>query len=170
MAFTKLQRKFINIYSRMLINPEKKPNGTKAAIDAGYSKNGASVAAAIQLGKIKVREEIEKRVHELNQEMDKGAIADAQEVLEYMTRAKRFKQTENWTDTQAMKSLEQLEKNADLIESIKVTTKPDGTVTQEIKTVSKAKMIELFAKHHKLLTEVHEHKVDPVQFEYDEES
>lgn len=60
-------------------------NGTKAAIYAGYKETYATVQASLLLRKLNVAEEIRKR----QEQMTKKSIADAQEVMEYLTRVMR---------------------------------------------------------------------------------
>lgn len=65
-------------------------NAMQAAIEAGYSKNTAINAHRNILAKSNVREYIDKRMKQLEDE----SIADQTEILQYLTRVMRDQETE----------------------------------------------------------------------------
>lgn len=80
---TKKQRRFADEY---LIDC----NGTKAAIRAGYSLKTANEQAAKLMANRKIKAYISEKLEELSSER----LADAQEVLEYLTAVMRGQHTE----------------------------------------------------------------------------
>lgn len=80
---TKKQRRFADEY---LIDC----NGTKAAIRAGYSRKTANEQAAKLMANRKIKAYISEKLEELSSER----LADAQEVLEYLTAVMRGQHTE----------------------------------------------------------------------------
>lgn len=66
-------------------------NATQAAIRAGYSKNRADVTGARLLGNARVH----ARVTELSQEIKTSKIADATEVMEFLTAVIRGEKKED---------------------------------------------------------------------------
>lgn len=75
---TDKQRRFVDEYV-------KTGNATQAAINAGYSKHTASSCGAITLAKEHVRAAIDKRMDKMHEKN----VADAEEVLLYLTRVLR---------------------------------------------------------------------------------
>lgn len=67
-------------------------NQTEAAIKAGYSKKSARVIGQENMLKPAIKEYLEKRVAEI----DAKRIADANEVLEYLTRVMRGEEKEQF--------------------------------------------------------------------------
>lgn len=65
-------------------------NGTQAAIFAGYSSNGAKTQASRLLTNVNVKSYIEKRL----KAMENKRIADAEEVMEYLSSVVRGQVTE----------------------------------------------------------------------------
>ena len=82
-GLTKKQRRFADEY---LIDC----NGTKAAIRAGYSRKTANEQAAKLMANRKIKAYISEKLEELSSER----LADAQEVLEYLTAVMRGQHTE----------------------------------------------------------------------------
>lgn len=82
-GLTKKQRRFADEY---LIDC----NGTKAAIRAGYSLKTANEQAAKLMANRKIKAYISEKLEELSSER----LADAQEVLEYLTAVMRGQHTE----------------------------------------------------------------------------
>ena len=82
-GLTKKQRRFADEY---LIDC----NGTKAAIRAGYSRKTANEQAAKLMANRKIKAQISEKLEELSSER----LADAQEVLEYLTAVMRGQHTE----------------------------------------------------------------------------
>ena len=80
---TRKQRKFAEEY---LVDC----NGTKAAISAGYSPKTANEQAAKLMSNPKIKSYIEEKLDEMSSEK----LADAQEVLEYLTSVMRGEHTE----------------------------------------------------------------------------
>ena len=80
---TKKQRRFADEY---LVDC----NGTKAAIRAGYSLKTANEQAAKLMANRKIKAYISEKLEELSSER----LADAQEVLEYLTAVMRGQHTE----------------------------------------------------------------------------
>lgn len=80
---TKKQRRFADEY---LVDC----NGTKAAIRAGYSPKTANEQAAKLMSNPKIKTYISEKLEELSSER----LADAQEVLEYLTAVMRGQHTE----------------------------------------------------------------------------
>jgi phage terminase small subunit len=75
---TPKQKRFCDEYLKDL-------NGTQAAIRAGYSKKTANAIAAENLTKPYIAEHIKKRMEKL----EKSTVADAQEVVEFLTAVMR---------------------------------------------------------------------------------
>ena len=75
---TPKQKRFCDEYLKDL-------NGTQAAIRAGYSKKTASVIATENLAKPYIAEYVKERMENL----EKSAVADAQEVVEFLTAVMR---------------------------------------------------------------------------------
>ena len=69
----------------------KEPNATQAAKKAGYSENSAEAIGFENLRKPKIAEYIKKRM----EKVEKKLIADADEVLETLTRTLRREATEH---------------------------------------------------------------------------
>lgn len=80
---TKKQRRFADEY---LIDC----NGTKAAIRAGYSPRTANEQAAKLMANKKIKDYISEKLEEISSER----LAEAQEVLEYLTSVMRGEHTE----------------------------------------------------------------------------
>lgn len=80
---TRKQRKFAEEY---LVDC----NGTKAAIRAGYSPKTANEQAAKLMSNPKIKSYITEKLNEMSSEK----LADAQEVLEYLTSVMRGEHTE----------------------------------------------------------------------------
>lgn len=80
---TKKQRRFADEY---LIDC----NGTKAAIRAGYSPKTANEQAAKLMANKKIKDYISEKLEEISSER----LAEAQEVLEYLTSVMRGEHTE----------------------------------------------------------------------------
>lgn len=80
---TKKQRRFADEY---LIDC----NGTKAAIRAGYSPRTANEQAAKLMANKKIKDYISEKLEEISSER----LAEAQEVLEYLTAVMRGEHTE----------------------------------------------------------------------------
>lgn len=78
MKLTVMQKKFADEYIRT-------GNGLQSAIKAGYSERSAKEIASETLTKPNVKAYVEKRMKEL----EKDTIADADEVLQYLTRVMR---------------------------------------------------------------------------------
>ena len=103
-------------------------NATQAAIRAGYSKKYAGANADKLLKNTKVR----TRINELMAEMRQESIADAEEVLRYLTRVIRGEATEEV--------------------AVGTVTGPE-VVTKRIGGREQVKAAELLAKRYGLLTE-----------------
>lgn len=77
------QRKFADLYIKL-------GKGTEAAIEAGYSKKTARIIASENLTKPNIKEYIEKRLKQIEEE----SIADIKEVLKYLTSVLRGEEKE----------------------------------------------------------------------------
>jgi phage terminase small subunit len=108
-------------------------NATQAYIRAGYSPNGAATSAFHLLRKPHIRE----RVRELTEEIKTEKIADAIEILEYLTACIRGIAEEEIVVTEGVSSGVSIAK--------KVIKKMDGR--------ERVKAAELLAKRYGLLTE-----------------
>jgi phage terminase small subunit len=80
---TEKQRRFVDFYVT-------DPNATKAAVDAGYSRRTAKQVGAENLSKPYLRTAIDARLKELESQR----IADAREVLQFLTSTMRGEEQE----------------------------------------------------------------------------
>lgn len=102
MKLTTKQRKFALEYV-------KSGNATEAAIKAGYSKKTARSVGSENLSK----PDIKKFIDEKMKEIEDGKIADAVEVLQFITRVVRGEEKETVVVTTA-EEVQTLEKEADI--------------------------------------------------------
>lgn len=77
------QRRFVDEY---LIDP----NATQAAVKAGYSKKTADVQGVRMLGNVKVQKHIKQQLDKIHS----AKVADAEEVMKYLTSVMRGEHTE----------------------------------------------------------------------------
>lgn len=143
--FTPRQRLFIREYLVDL-------NGTKAAIRAGYSENGASVRAAQLLGDSRIFSEIEKHK---DKRSEKTGIT-AERVLRELERISFFDQRKLYHDGGKMKHpTEWDDDTAAVVSGLKVTEEFAGKgderecigFTKEVKLWDKVSGLDKLAKH-----------------------
>lgn len=127
MKLTEKQKRFADYYIQTA-------NATESAIRAGYSKNTASETGYENLKKPHIKKHIEEKLKEL----DNQRVADAKEVLEYLTSILRGEEKE---------------------ETVVVEGKGEGmsrarNVEKAISAKDRLKAAELLAKRYGLLTDV----------------
>ena len=123
------------------------PNATQAAIKAGYSKNGASAAAARLLANVKVQQVLQERMDDRSQRTQVDAdyvlhrlhCIDQLDILDILDDAGNVRPVREWP-----KAWRQSITAADLHE---MQTGDVMTVVRKIKWPDKLKTLELIGKH-----------------------
>lgn len=126
MKLTVKQKRFCDEYI-------KTGNATEAAINAGYSRNYANAQSYKLLENVGIKNYIDERLKEL----EDTAIADAEEVLKYLTRIMRNEETEQVVVTENV---------GDYISEARV-------INKELSAKDKIKAAELLGKRYRLFVD-----------------
>ncbi|ELC8455783.1 terminase small subunit [Clostridium perfringens] len=133
MKITLKQKKFCDEYI-------KTGNATEAAINAGYSRSYANAQSYKLLDNVGIKNYIDERMKEI----EDTAIADAAEVLKYLTRVMRGEETEQVVITENI---------GDFMSEARV-------VNKELAAKDKIKAAELIGKRYRLFTDKIESNVN----------